>query len=137
MRHRCRLAGNTFGDAYVVQSFDPDALFYWDGDSWDNQGPFQGPAGAQGVQGPAGTDGEDGADGADGAPGEDGASAYDIAVDHGFIGNEAAWLASLEGDAGAQGPEGPAGADGTSVEFKGTVADAAASGCAAWSSQRW
>ena len=40
-------------------------------------------------------DGEDGADGADGA---DGKSAYQIAVDNGFIGTEEEWLASLKGD---------------------------------------
>lgn len=50
-----------------------------------------------GEQGPAGADGEDG---------EDGASAYQIALDNGFVGSEAAWLASLVG------PQGPAGADG-------------------------
>lgn len=39
-------------------------------------------------------------------------TAYDIAVNNGFTGNEAAWLASLEGDAGAAGAAGPQGAMG-------------------------
>ena len=44
----------------------------------------------------------------------DGKSAYEIAVDNGFVGTEAQWLASLQGaqgPAGASGPQGPAGAD--------------------------
>ena len=32
-----------------------------------------------------------------GDPGEPGASAYDVAVDNGFVGTEAQWLASLVG----------------------------------------
>lgn len=50
--------------------------------------------------------------------GVEGASAYEVAVADGFVGDEAAWLASLvgaDGDDGAQGPQGiqgPAGADG-------------------------
>jgi hypothetical protein len=120
---------HTFGDAYVVQEFDPDRLYMWNGTEWDDMGQFQGPAGEQGVAGMPGAPGEDGTDGTDGAPGAPGApgadgaagqSAYDIAVDNGFVGSEAAWLASLEGEDGPQGPQGPAG---TSVEFKGTVAD--------------
>lgn len=35
--------------------------------------------------------------GAGGAPGADGASAYEVAVANGFVGTEAAWLASLVG----------------------------------------
>lgn len=30
--------GNTPGDVWVVQSFDPDHLFMWDGDSWEDLG---------------------------------------------------------------------------------------------------
>lgn len=57
----------------------------------------QGPQGEQGPQGPAGQDGADGK------------SAYEVAVENGFVGTETAWLASLQG---AQGPQGPAGEDG-------------------------
>lgn len=50
--------------------------------------------------------------GGSGTPGADGASAYEIAVANGFVGNEAAWLASLVGATGATGPAGANGADG-------------------------
>lgn len=56
-----------------------------------------------GPQGPAGQDGTDGADGA---------SAYEVAVANGFVGNEAAWLASLVGEQGPQGPQGIQGEQG-------------------------
>ena len=49
----------------------------------------QGPQGEQGIQGPAG---EKGADGVDGK------SAYEIAVEKGFEGDETAWLASMKYD---------------------------------------
>ena len=51
-----------------------------------------GPQGAQGEVGPQGPAGEKGADGADGK------SAYQIAVEKGFEGDEAAWLASMKYD---------------------------------------
>lgn len=59
-----------------------------------------------------------GGTGSEGPPGPPGASAYEIAVENGFVGTEAEWLASLEGAQGPQGPQGiqgiqgPAGADG-------------------------
>ena len=59
--------------------------------------------------GPQGIPGEDGIDGIDGDDGDDGASAYQVAVNNGFVGNQAAWLASLEGSDGTDGvgvPEG-------------------------------
>lgn len=74
-----------------------------------SQGP-QGEQGEQGEQGPKGDPGDPGADGADGtngtngtngsagatgAAGADGDSAYDIAVDNGFVGTEVEWLQSL------------------------------------------
>jgi len=64
--------------------------------------------------------------------GVSGESAYEVAVNNGFAGSEAAWLESLigadgqDGVAGSTGPTGltgPAGQDGTSVVLKGTVAD--------------
>lgn len=54
----------------------------------------------------------DGAPGSNGADGADGASAYEVAVANGFVGNEAAWLASLVGPTGATGATGAAGATG-------------------------
>ncbi len=56
-----------------------------------------------------GTAGKDGKDGTDGA---DGKSAYAIAVEKGFEGDEAAWLASLKG---VDGNDGKDGADGKSA----------------------
>lgn len=53
-----------------------------------------------------------------GGAGADGKSAYEIAVDNGFEGDEQAWLESLKGekgdkgDAGLQGPPGIDGKDG-------------------------
>lgn len=68
--------------------------------------------GPQGETGPAGTNGTNGLNGSDGADGTDGLSAYEVAVANGFVGNEAAWLASLVGATGATGPQGPTGATG-------------------------
>lgn len=47
--------------------------------------------------------------------GKDGYSAYEIALNHGFVGTEEEWLASLKGEpgvAGANGKDGAAGKDG-------------------------
>ncbi len=44
-----------------------------------------------------------------GTPGKDGRSAYEIALDNGFVGSESAWLESLKGKDGAQGEQGPKG----------------------------
>ncbi len=81
------------------------------------EGP-QGVQGEQGVEGPQGLQGvpgTPGANGADGANGKDGKSAYEIAIDGGFTGTEAEWLASLkgkDGEPGAAGPQGEPGTDG-------------------------
>ncbi|MBB4064047.1 glycine-rich domain-containing protein [Gellertiella hungarica] len=74
-----------------------------------------GPQGPQGIQGVAGPQGATGPAGAQGAQGNPGKSAYQHAVDNGFVGTESAWLASLKGakgDAGVQGPQGPQGIQG-------------------------
>lgn len=68
-----------------------------------------GPQGPQGETGPQGPQGPKGNTGSTGAAGADGRSAFEIAVANGFVGDEAAWLRSLEGP---QGPQGPAGAKG-------------------------
>ncbi len=47
-----------------------------------------------------------------GVAGPPGDSAYEIAVDNGFVGTEVEWLESLEGDAGPQGIQGVPGEDG-------------------------
>ena len=73
----------------------------------------QGPRGPQGERGPQGLKGDmgpAGPEGPQGLPGEaglDGKSAYEIAVENGFVGTEEEWLESLVG------PEGPAGSIGS------------------------
>lgn len=42
----------------------------------------------------------------------DGKSAYQIALDNGFIGSESLWLESLKGETGPQGEQGPEGPQG-------------------------
>lgn len=59
--------------------------------------------------------GDDGPEGAPGDAGADGASAYALAVAGGFVGDQAAWLASLVGADGATG------ADGVGVPVGGTT----------------
>ena len=44
-------------------------------------------------------------DGVDGVAGTDGKSAYDLAVEAGFIGTPAQWLASLKGEDGISGSQ--------------------------------
>lgn len=56
--------------------------------------------------------------------GIDGDSAYEVAVANGFVGDEAAWLASLvgpKGDTGDQGAPGPAGADGDAADTAANI----------------
>ena len=65
-----------------------------------------------GAKGDKGDKGDPGTDGVDGA---DGKSAYQIAVEKGFVGDEAAWLASLKGEKGADGVVGKDGVDGKSA----------------------
>ena len=72
----------------------------------------KGEPGEKGDTGAAGKDGRDGTDGAAGRDGENGASAYEIAVQHGYSGSETAWLESLNGADGAKGDTGAAGAKG-------------------------
>ena len=70
--------------------------------------------------------------GEQGPPGEDGLSAYEIAVQNGFVGTEAEWLASLVGADGAPGADGQDGtngtdgADGLSINWQGTYSAATA-----------
>lgn len=64
------------------------------------------------LRGPQGPSGQDGKDGKDGVNGVDGLSAYEIAVENGFEGDEQAWLDSLVGPQGPPGADGQDGADG-------------------------
>lgn len=86
------------GDIWIDDSVDPKTVVFWDGIEWVEVG-ITGPAGPTGAPG---SDGTDGAPGADGADGVDGASAYEVAVENGFVGTEEDWLESL---VGPQGPE--------------------------------
>lgn len=78
--------------------------------------------------GPAGEDGTPGMDGKQGEPGQDGIpgkSAYETAVECGFIGTEAEWVASLKGipgEDGNPGSDGEPGEDGKAATIEiGTV----------------
>ena len=98
------------GDMYLNTT--NGQYFQKENGSWSFKGTLSGPQGAQGPQGPIGP------------TGASGDSAYEVALDNGFVGTEVQWLASLvgpQGPAGApgaagpqgiQGPIGPAGADG-------------------------
>src|SRR5690625_1820254 len=61
---------------------------------------------------------------AGGGAGEPGKSAYEIAVEHGFVGSEEEWLESLKGEKGDKGDKGDAGAKGD----KGDKGDPGADG---------
>lgn len=61
------------------------------------QGP-QGEQGTQGSKGDTGAQGSKGDTGAQGPKGSNGKSAYEIAVDNGFVGTESKWLESLKVD---------------------------------------
>lgn len=79
-----------------------------------------GAAGADGATGPAGADGAAGAAGADGPDGADGMSAYEIAVDSGFVGTEEEWVASLQAPGPASGDVGMSAVITTSTPDNGT-----------------
>ena len=66
---------------------------------------FENPVQVQAVQIPGlpGRDGRDGTPGKDGENGRDGKSAYEVAVDNGFVGTAQEWLESLKGRDGVSG----------------------------------
>ncbi len=72
-----------------------------------------GGGGTGGAKGDKGEQGIQGLPGKDGAKGADGKSAYEVAVSNGFVGNEAAWLASLKGEKGDKGDAGAGGSGGS------------------------
>ena len=57
-----------------------------------------GATGPEGAPGKDGIDGVDGVDGIDGVDGADGKSAYELALECGFVGTVEDWLATLAGD---------------------------------------
>ena len=69
----------------------------------------QGPKGDTGLQGPKGDKGDTGAQGPKGDKGDNGKSAYDVAVENGYVGDASSWVASLKGDKGDPGSQGPKG----------------------------
>lgn len=62
--------------------------------------------GEQGLDGLSGRDGTNGKDGVNGKDGKDGLSSYQVAVNGGYIGTQAQWLASLKGLTGTKGLDG-------------------------------
>ena len=68
-----------------------------------------------------GATGATGATGSAGAAGDPGPSAYDVAVTNGFVGDEAAWLASLVGSTGSAGANGNDGTPGVGVPTGGAA----------------
>ena len=88
---------------------------------------LKGDTGDQGIQGIQGVQGVKGDTGDQGIQGIDGVSAYQSAVNGGFVGTEIEWIASLEGEQGIQGIQGIqgetglTGATGEGVPIGGTV----------------
>ncbi|AVK84453.1 hypothetical protein C3943_13165 [Lysinibacillus sp. B2A1] len=78
----------TPGDAYMIGG----DLYVWQDDtgSWKNVGPIQGP---------------------------EGKSAYDLAVENGFVGTIEEWIESQKGETGPRGPEGPQGPPGQDADL--------------------
>lgn len=124
------------GDAYFVGTTANPDLYIWliDEEEWHNNGPI---AGVKGDKGDTGDDGfspvasvsksgsvvtisvrdktgQTTATVSDGTNGTNGKSAYQVAVDEGFVGTETEWLASLVGAKGDDGADGTNGSDGVS-----------------------
>ncbi len=76
------------GDAYMING----DLYVWqeNTNTWKNVGPIRGP---------------------------EGKSAYDLAVQNGFVGTIEEWLETLKGGTGPQGPEGPQGPPGKDADL--------------------
>ena len=66
----------------------------------------QGQQGIQGPQGPQGPQGDPGQNGSNGSNGQNGKSAYELAVDNGYMGSVDEWLNSLKGANGNNGSNG-------------------------------
>jgi len=91
------------GDMFIAQDTGNGHL--WDGSTWDDVGPIQGPAGATGPEGPAGADGSQGETGAKGDKGDQG--------NQGVIGPEGpVGAVGSQGETGAKGDKGDQGNQG-------------------------
>jgi hypothetical protein len=99
-----------------------EQLYLWVDDAWVKAGvgDFKPDVVFKGQKGERGGTGATGPDGVKGDPGD---SAYEQAKTAGFIGSEAAWLASLEGQKGQKGGDGPKGSTGVKGDIgpKGEV----------------
>lgn len=110
------------GDPFTYDDFTSEQLEKLRGPKGEDGAPGKdGKKGEQGERGPQGLPGEKGDPGADGAngqagiDGENGKSAYEIAVENGFMGTVKQWLESLKGEdglPGKDGEKGDSGADG-------------------------
>lgn len=103
-------AAGAKGDPFTYDDFTAAQLAALKGEKGDKgetgeQG-VKGDKGEQGEQGQQGIQGVKGDTGATGANGQDGKSAYQIALDNGFVGTQSEWLASLKGDKGDTGASG-------------------------------
>ena len=78
-------------------------------------GASSGTQGPQGEPGPKGDKGEKGDKGDPGSPGIPGKSAYEVAVDTGYVGSESEWVESLQGEPGRPGTPGRPGVPGQSA----------------------
>lgn len=76
----------------------------------------------------SGVQGLEGAQGPPGNPGVDGRSAFQVAVDNGFVGSVEEWESSLVGSVGATGPVGPTGPSGGPTGATGPVGASGADG---------
>lgn len=75
-------------------------------DGRDGRDGLLGPPGLDGERGPPGPAGPEGPAGPQGSKGDDGRSAYEVAVQAGFVGSESDWIESLVGPPGPQGERG-------------------------------
>lgn len=104
--------------ASSVEDADNAKLYVKTNNGWSFITDFSGATGIKGEKGDTGEQGIQGiqgvagAQGAKGDNGQDGKSAYQIALDNGFVGTEQQWLASLKGQDGANGTNGTNGQDG-------------------------
>lgn len=91
--------GNTPGDGYFIDL----NLWIWTGSDWEDVGV---------IKGEKGDKGDDGAEGKQGPIGPQGKDIYALAVENGFTGNFADFLAQYKGQKGDKGNDGPRGLTG-------------------------
>lgn len=103
------ITGNNASDAYVV--LEDGNVYFWDGASWDNLGPIEGPTGPTGATGLPGVPGATGPTGDLGPTGPTGPT------------GAASTIEGPTGPVGATGPTGPTGPQAVSINLLGSVAD--------------